>query len=114
MINQPVATVGMTPKPFTLVVQCCDPPLPVCYMHSKSLKRLKDCFDGLVADEKENGVVGGSEFSFLLYKHNLGSAVKVMVNDDDFYANFPYVYNLDFTDSEVLHEFNYMDLMGED
>ena len=111
MINQPVATVGMTPKPFTLVVQCCDPPIPVCYMHSKSLKRLKEAFDSIVTDEKENGMAGGSEFSFILFKHNPGSTVKVMRTEDDSYADFPYVYNLDFTDSEIVHEFNYMDLM---
>ena len=115
MVNQPVATVGKTAKAFTLLVQCCDPPIPVSYVHSNRLKVLKKEFDAIVKDEKENGLAGGSEFEFKIFEHTAETKKPVvMVTDNDRYADFPFVYNLDFPGSKVIEKFDYMDLFAQE
>ena len=102
-------SIGNTSKLYTVVIQCCDPPVKAVYWHTKAEGRAKSIFNQLVAEEKKEG--GGGEFSINLYKHRKPyPKVDNMVTTED---KESFVYYIHYPESEEIDSFSYMDLYKE-
>lgn len=90
-------------SPYTVVLECPDPVVPVCYSHGRSLASMRRLFDRLRQIEIARG--GGGEFTLSLYEHTPASTLTCHADDDGV------VYWFAFAGSKKLLEFTYMDLM---
>ena len=100
---------------YTVITQCCDPPIPAYYLNTNSEKAARKLFNQLKEEEIEAG--GGGEFTITLYEHEKQTKPKyhrVKANEGEY--DHPYVYGIFYPDAKILDEFDYMDLirMGDD
>ncbi len=94
---------------YSVIIECCDPPVPAHYLNTNNEKVARRLFEQLKSEEIEAG--GGGEFSITLYKHRKKTKIKYFrVSKDEGGYDFPYVYGILYQDAEKLDEFNYGDM----
>lgn len=102
--------VRATSLPFTVVLQCVDPPLPVFYQNFGDEGQARNLFEKLKANEIKEG--GGGEFSLTLFQHPKRTKINYMTTTDDSVSGslgLPFVYAIDYPEAIILKEFSYMD-----
>ena len=94
---------------YSVIIQCCDPPIPAYYLNTNSENVARRLFEQLKREEIEAG--GGGEFSITLYKHNKKTKIKYFrVTQAEGGYDHPYVYGIIYEDAEELEDFSYGDL----
>jgi hypothetical protein len=105
-----------TRKKFTVVVQCCDPPVPVWFLNTNDEAQAQWAFLHQKNDEIKSG--GGGEFEIVMFQHytrvelfrqNPIKTMKVPAAESE-YDGKTYVYNIDYPKSIRVQTFSYMDL----
>jgi len=94
---------------YTVVTQCCDPPIPAAYFNTNNKKAARRAFEKLKAEEIEKG--GGGEFSITLYEHKKKpeKVVYHRLSAEEGDYDHPYVYGIFYDNKSILDEFTYMD-----
>lgn len=100
---------------YTVVIQCCDPPIPAFYFNTNSEKAARKLFKELKEEEIEQ--LGGGEFTITLYEHEKQTKPtyhRLSAEEGDY--DHPYVYGIFYPEAKTLDEFSYMDLirMGDE
>lgn len=90
---------------YTVVLQCCDPTVPVLVTHHIKLAKARKIFESLRDSEIAEGVAGGSEFSLELWQHGSKPTAETMQDDEGT------LYNVTYPESTQLDRFSYMDLL---
>lgn len=99
---------GAAMRPYTVLLQCCDPVVPIYMRHFGALAQSEaaELFAKLRDEEIAEGAPGGSEFSIEFWHHTtLPAEPKFMADDDGT------IYNVTYPSSTLLDKFDYMDLM---
>lgn len=105
--------VRATRLPFSVVMQCVDPPQPVFYRNFADRKQALGLFERLKANEIKEG--GGGEFSVILYEHTPATTFSYMTTTDETVRGdqHRFVYALDYACSTVVQSFTYMDFFEQ-
>lgn len=104
-----------TPCKFTVIIQCCDPPIPAYYWNTNDGNAADRLFEQLKEEEIE--ALGGGEFTITLYEHaKKTKPVLHRLSAKDGEYDHPYVYGIFYPEAKTLKEFSYGDLhrMGDE
>lgn len=107
-------TVSMTSERYSVVLVCCDPPVPARFAHTDAANVADRIYHMLRRGEfdawRQSGTLGG-EWEITLWQHTRLSQVTYRTTHHPVEGSDPFVYLMSFEGSKVLKRCSYMELI---